>query len=635
MLDGVANPSVAYVGVGGAANHLYLRTRLGGRFNAVIAYRGNTPTAIAVDPDNWQRAYIVDTSGKIWMTTDGGTRFSEITGSFKPTNQGLFSLAVYDQPAGLGVNESNDDVVFVGGWSGVWAAEDPQAGVTWTKFGKDLPNVLVNGLIYNATDNVLLASTLGRGAFEVPNLSASVFQPANPGPPPQPVINVPGPQSMDRNTPLVFSTKRGNAISIADPGAAATSTLRVTLSVTNGNLTLGTLRGLDAPDDAGASAVKTFQGSLSRINAALDGLRFQSNHSGSRSVLTISVLDQNPVHPMTGTQVVAIKDRSAHRMPARSVPRAPTAATSRGPVITAPSRPLTVGINSGSLPIHGITLSDKSNTRKPEKLTVYVSGGSLNFSNGSTLDDGSLLGPVTGTLAKLNGYFRSKRTSGFSFTPTPGFQGTAWIMIRLDNGTHSRSNPVTAWIQIDVAAARPTVAAPRNLTTATNTPIAFGSRSAVVRVASHDPVSETLEVFVSAVHGLLALADTTGVTVLAGKPTGDHYLDLTGMPDAINSALASMTYMPNPSFRGLDTLSIDVVNTGGWSDISPPPFTDLTDDGGPPDSGGLFGGAVGDVFPSTAPRVPSSRVNWDASIVTTAISIRVVHPPAAVKAGSP
>jgi hypothetical protein len=286
---------------------------------------------------------------------------------------------------------------------------------------------------------------------------------------------------------------------------------------------------------------------------------------------------------------------------------------------------LTVRINSGALSIHGITLSNPSNTRKPETLTVYVFGGSLIFSNGSTLDDGSLLGPKTGTLAELKRYFQRKGTSGFSFTPTPNFQGTAWIMIRLDNGRHSRSNPATAWIQIDVAAAPPTVAAPRKLTTAMNTPIAFGSRSAVVTVANSDPVSQTLEVFVSAVQGLLALADTTGITVLAGKPTGGDYLDITGMPDAINSALASMTYTPNPGFRGSDTLSLDVVNTGGWSNISSPPFTDLTDDGGPPDNSG-------DVFPSTAPVFPSTHVNWDASIVTTTISIRVEQPPAAVKA---
>jgi hypothetical protein len=623
MLGGVANPSVAYVGVGGNAKHLYLRTRLGGRFNPVDAYTGNTPTAIAVDPDDWMRAYIVDTSGKIWMTTNGGGSFDNITGSITPTSQSLFALAVYDQPVGFGVNESNDDAVFVGGWGGVWAAENPQAGVTWTKFGTNMPNVLVNGLIYNATDNVLLASTLGRGAFDVPNLSASVFQPDNPQPGPPPSINVPGPQSTNSNTPLSFSAKHGNAISIADPGAAATNTFSVTLSVTNGNLTLGTLRGLDAPDDAGASSVKTFQGSLSRINAALDGLSFQSDHFGSPSVLTISVDDQNPAGPMTDTQVVAITDLMGNGTPARSVPRAPTAATSRGPVITAPRVPLTVGINSGSLPINSITLSDPSNTRKPETLTVYVSGGSLIFSNGSTLDDGSLLGPITGTLAKLNGYFRRNATSGFSFTPTPDFQGTAWIMIRLDNGTHSRANPATAWIQINVAAATPTVAAPQNLTTAANTPIAFGSQSALVTVASSDPVSQTLEVIVSAVHGLLALANTTGVTVLAGNPAGDDYLEITGMPAAINSALASMTYTPNPGFRGSDTLSLDVVNTGGWSNISPPPFTDLTDDGGPADNSE-------DVFPSTAPLTPSPSVNWDASLVTTAISILVGDPPAAV-----
>ena len=43
MLNGQANPSVAYVGVGGTQAHLYLRTAAGGTFNAVNAYTGERP----------------------------------------------------------------------------------------------------------------------------------------------------------------------------------------------------------------------------------------------------------------------------------------------------------------------------------------------------------------------------------------------------------------------------------------------------------------------------------------------------------------------------------------------------------------------------------------------------------------
>jgi hypothetical protein len=40
----------------------------------------------------------------------------------------------------------------------------------WNKLGTGLPNALVADLDYNAADDVLLAGTLGRGAWTITNL---------------------------------------------------------------------------------------------------------------------------------------------------------------------------------------------------------------------------------------------------------------------------------------------------------------------------------------------------------------------------------------------------------------------------------------------------------------------------------
>jgi hypothetical protein len=83
-LNGAANPDVAYVGSGGffdQQGRLFLRTTAGGPFNALAAYTGGTPRGIALDPDNWQRAYVVDNQGKVWRTVDAGATFTDITGN--------------------------------------------------------------------------------------------------------------------------------------------------------------------------------------------------------------------------------------------------------------------------------------------------------------------------------------------------------------------------------------------------------------------------------------------------------------------------------------------------------------------------------------------------------------------------
>ncbi len=73
---------------------------------------------------------------------------------------------------------------------------------------------------------------------------------------------------------LVFSTATFSAFSVADANADS-SPLQITLEASHGTLTLATTSGLVfSSGDGIADAVLTFQGTLSDINAALDGLSF-------------------------------------------------------------------------------------------------------------------------------------------------------------------------------------------------------------------------------------------------------------------------------------------------------------------------------------------------------------------------
>jgi VCBS repeat-containing protein len=89
-----------------------------------------------------------------------------------------------------------------------------------------------------------------------------------------PINTVPGAQSTAVNVALVFSSAGGNLISIADVDAASTA-VRVTLTATNGTITLAGTTGLAfTVGDGVADATMTFTGTVTAINTALAGLTF-------------------------------------------------------------------------------------------------------------------------------------------------------------------------------------------------------------------------------------------------------------------------------------------------------------------------------------------------------------------------
>jgi hypothetical protein len=108
-----------------------------------------------------------------------------------------------------------------------------------------------------------------------------------------PVNTVPGPQTGNEDSVLVFSTGNGNAISVADSDAGA-SPLQVVLTGTNGTISLAGIAGLTfSIGDGVADSTMTFTGTAAAINAALNGLSFTpaTNFSGAAS-LSISTNDQ-------------------------------------------------------------------------------------------------------------------------------------------------------------------------------------------------------------------------------------------------------------------------------------------------------------------------------------------------------
>jgi hypothetical protein len=89
-----------------------------------------------------------------------------------------------------------------------------------------------------------------------------------------PVNAVPASQWTPQNTSLVFSSGNGRALSVSDY-EAGTTPVQVSLSVSNGTLTLPSISGLTFSAGTGTGdTTMTFTGTISTINADLNGLTY-------------------------------------------------------------------------------------------------------------------------------------------------------------------------------------------------------------------------------------------------------------------------------------------------------------------------------------------------------------------------
>src|SRR5206468_2685446 len=92
--------------------------------------------------------------------------------------------------------------------------------------------------------------------------------------------------STNEDTSLTFSSGNGNRISIADVDAGGSS-VRVTVTATNGTMTLNGITGLSfTAGDGTADATMTFTGTVANINTALNGMSFAptADYNGAASV---------------------------------------------------------------------------------------------------------------------------------------------------------------------------------------------------------------------------------------------------------------------------------------------------------------------------------------------------------------
>jgi len=150
---GVTNADVLYAGSNG---RIFIRTNAGGLMLRSAAYAGGTPRDIALDPDDWRTAFVID-SDQVYMTANAGGSWSDITGDL---------AGVPDLRAVRFIRLGGARAIAVATLNGVFASLLTTPG-TWARLGSGLANAPVYDLDYHEGDAVLVAGTLGRGAWKL------------------------------------------------------------------------------------------------------------------------------------------------------------------------------------------------------------------------------------------------------------------------------------------------------------------------------------------------------------------------------------------------------------------------------------------------------------------------------------
>jgi ELWxxDGT repeat protein len=150
---------------------------------------------------------------------------------------------------------------------------------------------------------------MGTDDWVLYNAAGTSFVPPFDLPNDSPVNIVPGAQTTDEDTPLIFSTGEGNAITVSDPDAGVYP-LEVTLTVEHGTLSLSDLTGLTITSGSDDSASMTVEGSADYINAALNGLEYNpdADYFGT-DTLTVITNDLGNIGtggPLSDTDTVAV-----------------------------------------------------------------------------------------------------------------------------------------------------------------------------------------------------------------------------------------------------------------------------------------------------------------------------------------
>ena len=162
-LAGVPNEDVAYAGT--STGKVYVRTLAGSAFAVGSPSGTSAIRGLRMDPDEWHTAFAINSSS-IFATFDAGGTWSTITGNLGELGAAGFNAIEFVSGA--------TDAVVLGTNLGVYASLASSLG-TWFRLGSGLAHAPVWDLDYDPLDDVLVAGTMGRGAWKLDQVSQQLL----------------------------------------------------------------------------------------------------------------------------------------------------------------------------------------------------------------------------------------------------------------------------------------------------------------------------------------------------------------------------------------------------------------------------------------------------------------------------
>ncbi|MFO0819085.1 MAG: tandem-95 repeat protein [Pirellulales bacterium] len=365
------------------------------------------------------------------------------------------------------------------------------------------------------------------------------------------------------DTQLTLSAANFNRVTIDDSADATAASVRVTLQAVNGNISVVSTAGLTfTTGDGSNDPIMTFTGTISTINARMNGMVFRpnTNFDGlAQLIITTNDLGLTGADGQkTDTDTVNITVTPTNDAPSNLIPSSQSV-----PEDTVLS--FTTGAGNA------IQINDDA-AGLPVTVTLTATNGVLNLGSTAGLISSSGLGTSTlnlrGPLTTMNTVLQT-----LTFQGNLNYNGPASIVIT----TNDEGNTGGVTPQIDTDTLNITVTAvndaPVNLfqgsatfgtaATTDETPVTFANGSLNrLTISDVDAGSNPMRVILTGNHGIITLASRTGLTFTVGDGTDDPSMTFTGSITDVNAALNNLSFRPNDYFSGNATLVVSTSDQG-------------------------------------------------------------------------
>lgn len=371
-------------------------------------------------------------------------------------------------------------------------------------------------------------------------------------------------QTIDEDTVLTFANS--TLISIGDPDAGS-GQVRVTLTATNGVLTLSGTSGLIFSQGNGtANPTMVITGTISAINIALNGMTFMptANFNGAASVQVFTEDRGNSGSGgnLSANNTINITVAAVNDAPINAVPTSQSI-----------NEDTNLVFNSGNGNAISISDVDVSEGDGIAQVTLSVTKGVLTLSQTTGLSfsegigTGDSIVTFSGSIANINAAL-----SGLIYRGNLNFNGVDTLTVL----TSDRGNQGSGGIKTDTdlinITVNPVNDAPINTvpgvqTVNEDTNLVFNTLGSNLISASDLDVGEgngQAQITLSVNDGVLSLSRTTGLTFTSGNGTANKVMTFKGTLENLNAALNGLTYRGNQDFNGNDILTITTNDLGNF-----------------------------------------------------------------------